>query len=34
MNLAEANDRILAMEREKEMKATGNLAASAVDETD
>ena len=33
MNLAEANDRILAMQREKEMKAAENFAASAVDET-
>ena len=34
MNLTEANNKILAMQREKEMQATGNLAASAVDETD
>ena len=33
MNLAEANDRILAMQREKEMNAAENFAASAVDET-
>ena len=34
MNLIEANNKILAMQREKEMKATENFAASAVDETD
>ena len=33
MNLAEANDRILAMQREKEMLAAENFAISTLDET-
>jgi hypothetical protein len=31
--VTEANNKMLAMQREKEMKAAENFAASAVDET-
>ena len=33
MNLTEANDRILALQREKEMLAAENFAASTIGET-